>query len=269
MTQLSASSLRRAYAPGPSGQIHYRMAGPEGTRSALLLLHPAPGSSYLYENFLAEMGRDRTVIAPDFPGFGMSDAPKSAPGIAGYAEAILELEAALGLSVIDVMGYHAGGEVAVELARQQPNLVRKIVMVGAPVFTAAERKEFGAKFAVHGPGDRAAAMPKGWALFKTDFWKMGPDEVRTWNIFMDNQKNPEATAWGLRAAIEYDLESALKEIAQPILVLNPKDDLASYTPRAAALMKNGRIHDLPGFTHGMLDAKTADIAAVVRTFLDQ
>lgn len=268
MPQASASSPRRAYASGPGGQIHYRIAGPEGTRSPLLLLHSAPGSSYLYENFLAEMGRDRTVIAPDLPGFGMSDAPKSAPGITGYADALRELEATLGLGVIDVMGYHAGGEIAVELARQQPHVVRKIVMIGAPVFTAAERQEFGAKFAVHGPADRAASMPKGWALFKTDFWKMGPDEVRTWNIFMDNQKNPETTAWGLRAAIEYDLENTLKEVAHPILVLNPKDDLAPYTPRAAALMKNGRIHDLPDFTHGMLDAKTAEIASIVRAFLD-
>lgn len=98
------SPVRRAYAPGTHGQIHYRRSGPEGTRSPLLLLHSCPGSSYLFEAFLAEMGRDRTVIAPDFPSFGMSDAPGAAPGIEGYASAMLELETTLRLGVFDVMG---------------------------------------------------------------------------------------------------------------------------------------------------------------------
>ena len=72
----------------------------------------------------------------------------------------------------------------------------------------------------------------------------------------------------MRAAINYDLATTLQSIPQPILVLNPKDDLAAYTPRAAPLLKTGRIHDLPEWTHGMLDAKTAEIAALVRGFLD-
>ena len=262
------SLVRRAYAPGPHGQIHYRRSGPEGTRSPLLLLHSSPGSGYLFDVFLAEMGRDRTVIAPDFPGFGMSDAPSEAPGIDGYARAMLELETTLGLGMFDVMGYHAGGVVAAEMARQQTNVVRKIVMISAPVFTDQERIDLNARFSVRPPDERAKAMEKSWPIFKTDFWRMGPDPLRTWNIFLDNQKNPEVSSWGLRAAINYDLASTLQAIPQPILVLNPKDDLAAYTPRAAPLLKNGRIHDLPEWTHGMLDAKTAEIAALVRGFLD-
>jgi pimeloyl-ACP methyl ester carboxylesterase len=264
-----ASHIRRAYAPGPHGQIHYRRSGPEGTRSPLLLLHSSPGTSYLYDAFLAEMGHDRTVIAPDFPGFGMSDAPTEAPGIEGYARAMLELETALGLGVFDVMGYHAGGVVAVEMARQEPKAVRKIVMISAPVFTDQERADLNKRFSVRPPDERAKAMEKSWPIFKTDFWRMGPDEIRTWNIYLDNQKNPEISSWGLRAAINYDLAATLPEIPQPILVLNPKDDLSAYTPRAAPLLKNGRIHDLPEWTHGMLDAKTAEIAVLVRDFLDK
>lgn len=269
MSTEAGNLVRRAYAPGPHGQIHYRRSGPAGTRSPLLLLHSCPGSSYLFDAFLAEMGRDRTVIAPDFPGFGMSDAPDAAPGIDGYATAILDLETALGLGVFDIMGYHAGGVVAVDMARRQPRAVRKIVMIGAPVFTAEERAAFNARFSVHDPDARAAAMDKGWPIFKTEFWKMGTDPVRTWNIYLEGQKNPEVSAWGLRAAISYDLADALKQVTQPVLVLNPKDDLAAYTPRAGALLKDGRIVELPQYTHGMLDAKTAEIAAIVRGFLDK
>ena len=70
----SRTSTRRAYAPSDRGLIHYRYAGPESGRSPLMLLHPFPSSSEVYETFMLEMGRDRTVIAPDLPGYGMSDA---------------------------------------------------------------------------------------------------------------------------------------------------------------------------------------------------
>ncbi len=262
------SKVRRAYAPGPHGQIHYRRSGPDGVRSPLLLLHPCPGSGYLYDAFLAEMGRDRTVIAPDFPGFGMSDAPPGAPGIAGYAAAMLELETDLGLGVFDIMGYHAGGAVAVDMARQQPKAVRKIVMIGAPMFSDEERAAFNGRLTVHGPDERAKGIEKSWPAFKTHFWKMEADPVRTWNIYLDGQKNPEVSSWGLRAVLNYDLAASLSTLTQPALVLNPQDDLTTFTPRAAASLKNGRIVDLE-WTHGMLDVKTAEVAEIVRKFLDQ
>ncbi len=262
------SHVRRAYANGSFGQIHYRRSGPEGTRSPLLLLHSLPGASYLFESFMAEMGNDRTVIAPDFPGFGMSDAPAMAPGITGYAAALRELETELGLGVFDIMGYHAGSAVGAELARQQPEALRKLIMVGAPIFTAKEREEFNERFSVFGPDERAKHFEKNWQMFKANFWKMEKDAERSWYIYVDNQKNPSGLAWGLRAAISYDLESTMKEITQPLLVLNPADDLASYTPRAAGIMKNGSLKDLPEWTHGMFDAKTTELSTLVRAFLD-
>lgn len=203
--------IRRAYADGPYGQIHYRRAGPDGARSPLVLLHPCPGSGYLFEAFMEEMGRDRTVIAPDLPGFGASDAPPAAPGI---------------------MGYNAGGSVAVEMARQQPNAVRKIVLIGASMLPAAERADISKRFVALGPDERAAGVGSNWSVFKTHFWKMGPDLVRTWNIYLDAQKNPEVSAWGIRAAVDYDLGADLAVISQPVLVLKSADDLAEYTPRA-------------------------------------
>lgn len=260
--------IRRAYADGPFGQLHFRRAGPAGVRSPLLLLHPCPGSGYIFEAFMDEMGRDRTVIAPDLPGYGGSDAPASPPGVPGYAGALLDLEATLGLGVFDIMGYHAGGSIGVEMARQQPNAVRKIVMIGAAMLPAAERADIARRFMVLGPDERAAAFGTNWPAFKTTFWKMGPDPTRTWNIYLDAQKNPEASAWGIRAAVDYDVGAGLSSIAQPVLVLNPDDDLSEYTPHAASVLKNGRVQNLPTWTHGMLDAKTAEVAALVRGFLD-
>ncbi len=261
--------VQRAYAFGPYGEIHYRRAGPTGARSPLLLLHPCPSSSSVFEAFVAEMGRDRSAIAPDLPGFGMSDPPEAAPTMAFYAAAMLELVAELGLGIVDVMGYHMGGLVAVEMARQQPYVVRKMVLIGAPAFTDEERKRMGEQPALAPADDRAAGMAQGWTRFKADFWRMGPDVTQTWNHFLDGQRNPEMSAWARQAMLAYDLAQALPALGQPILVLNPDDDLKDITPRAAKLMKNGRVHHLPGWTHGFLDAKTKETATLVHVFLDQ
>lgn len=64
------------------------------------------------------------------------------------------------------------------------------------------------------------------------------------------------------------LRKKFKEVNHPVLILNPEDDLWDYTPRAAPLLKNGRVHDLPGWTHGFLDARTSETATLVREFLD-
>ena len=65
-----------------------------------------------------------------------------------------------------------------------------------------------------------------------------------------------------------EIATALQESAHPILVLNPEDDLWPYTPRVAPLLKNGRVHDLTGWTHGFLDAETAKVGIILRNFLD-
>jgi hypothetical protein len=52
------------------------------------------------------------------------------------------------------------------------------------------------------------------------------------------------------------------------MIINPGDDLQAFTPRAAELLINGRIVDMPQWGHGFLDASTADAAALARAFLD-
>jgi pimeloyl-ACP methyl ester carboxylesterase len=267
----SRVGARRAYAQASTqtgGQIHYRYAGPDSGRSPLMLLHPFPSSSDVYETFMLEMGRDRTVIAPDLPGYGLSDAPDAPPSIADYASAMLAFEAKLGVGMLDVMGYHAGGSIAAEMARQQPTVVRKIVTIGALVFTPEEQANLRKGFVEAPPDKRADGFLQGWINFKTNFWRMGKDETRTWNLYIDAQRNPHTSHWGFRAAADYDLPRTLETLTQPMLVLDLGDDVRKFTARAGAHLKNGRVHALPGWTHGFLDAEAAETGRIVRSFLD-
>src|SRR5215469_6957145 len=55
-------------------KIFYREAGPEGA-PVLLLLHGFPTSSRMYQGLMPLLADRYHLIAPDYPGFGLSDAP--------------------------------------------------------------------------------------------------------------------------------------------------------------------------------------------------
>src|ERR1700710_2594692 len=54
--------------------IFYREAGPKDAPT-LLLLHGLPSSSRMFEPLLTRLAGEFHMIAPDYPGFGHSDAP--------------------------------------------------------------------------------------------------------------------------------------------------------------------------------------------------
>ena len=54
--------------------IFYREAGPKDAPT-VLLLHGFPTSSQMFRNLIPQLAERYHVIAPDYPGFGQSDAP--------------------------------------------------------------------------------------------------------------------------------------------------------------------------------------------------
>jgi len=268
MNPMTTHPVQRAYVDGRFGQIHYRRAGSLGARSPLLLLHPGRLSSLVFEGFMPEIGRDRTVIAPDTPGCGMSDAPPTPPTIGDYASTMLDLVDALGLGMVDVLGYHTGALVAVDMARRQRSaVVRRIVMVSAAVLTPEEAAAMRTQYAPKPLDARPSDMAQTWPTFRREDWRMELNDARAWNIFLDSQRGVETGGWNLEAAMDYPLAEALPHVENPILVLNPKDELSPFTARAAKLLKNGHIHDLPEWGHGFFTAKGFETAAIVREFL--
>src|SRR5687768_591100 len=79
---LFASSKGPAAAPSTSYRtvkvdgltIFYREAGPRDAPT-ILLLHGLPSSSRMFEPLLSRLSGEFHMIAPDYPGFGHSDAP--------------------------------------------------------------------------------------------------------------------------------------------------------------------------------------------------
>src|SRR5262245_55287770 len=55
-------------------KVFYREAG-DPKNPAMVLLHGFPSSSHMYRNLMATLANKFYLIAPDYPGFGNSDAP--------------------------------------------------------------------------------------------------------------------------------------------------------------------------------------------------
>ncbi|MDX2143811.1 MAG: alpha/beta hydrolase [Rhodospirillaceae bacterium] len=264
------AKVTKHYADGRFGQIHHRRAAPVGvsTQPPLLLFHMSPYSSVIYQNFLAAMGEQRLTIAVDTPGFGNSDAPPSPPQIQDYAAAVGDMMDALKLRHVDVMGYHTGSKIALEVAIQRPAQVRKVVMISAAIWTDEELKDHRAQFAKTEISEDGAHLVKWWKAAM--HWSMtGRTKEQVAEVFPARMMNPAISWWGHAAAFDYKTADALQKVSQPVLILNPQDDIWEFTPRAKKYLRNGRIHDLPGWSHGFLDVKTQEATTIVGGFLDE
>ena len=265
---MEPARLRRAYVNGPFGQIHVRMAGSSrATRRPLLCFHLSPLSGVVYEAWLAEMGKDRLTVAPDTPGFGMSDHPPEPPRIKDYAEAMSEVLDDLDVSEADVMGYHTGSKIAVELARLRPRQIKHVVLVSAPIYTDEDLKQQHVDNAHPEAADDGSHLTAQWK----GFWKFrgqGQTAEMLMRHFPDAIKGGARRAWGHAAAFAYKYPDTIGDVKAPILVLNPNDDLVRFTPRILPYLKNCRVLDLPDWGHGFLDLHTEETAHILRPFLD-
>jgi pimeloyl-ACP methyl ester carboxylesterase len=224
----------------------------------------------VFERFIEAMGTDRLVLAPDTPGYGQSDPPPDPVGIENFAGAMTDLLDAEGIEAVDVMGYHTGSATTLELARQQPNRARRLVIVSALMHSQEEFSEiadFLEKQAAVPLTEQTAALSERYSFFEK-FWPDMPKDETAWGLFFASNTQTYISHWGFRAAFAYDFPAALKKTTHPLMVLNPEDDVWEVTPRAAPLIQNGHIHDLPGWTHGFLHIHVDEAAAVVREFLD-
>ena len=80
----------------------------------------------------------RTAVAVDLPGFGATPLPLTAYDTRDYAAALIPLLESFGRPVV-ILGHSRGGAIAVCLAATRPDLVRGIVVTGAPLLRSASR----------------------------------------------------------------------------------------------------------------------------------
>ena len=102
-----------------------------GSGPALLLIHGVGDNSVAWEPVHAQLARRFTVIAPDLLGHGQSDKPRADYSVAAYANGMRDLLSVLGIDKVTVIGHSLGGGVAMQFAYQFPQMVERLMLVGA------------------------------------------------------------------------------------------------------------------------------------------
>ncbi len=97
----------------------------------ILLIHGIGDNSTTWTTVQAKLAQRFTVIAVDLLGHGQSDKPRADYSIAAYANGMRDLLSVLDIERATVVGHSLGGGVAMQFAYQFPQLVERLVLVGA------------------------------------------------------------------------------------------------------------------------------------------
>ena len=119
-------------------RAHVALAG-EGP--PVLLLHGWPQHWYLWRDVIPLVAPHARVIAPDFRGFGWSDAPRTGYRMDQLKRDVLALLDELGVEEVSIAGHDWGGFVGFLLALEQPERVNSLLALSViPPWPARDRR---------------------------------------------------------------------------------------------------------------------------------
>ena len=227
------------------------------------------GATFFDSSFAAQrddFAADHTVIGIDQRGHGHSpDGPwtLSYQMMAEDTAAILEV---LHLGPVDLVGHSDGGDIALILARDHPQLVRRVVVSGANLRSglSAEEEEKRSHWSKEQWDEKlravAASLP---ARFSTEYARVSPDGAGHWMALLAK----DYRIWSQRVVIE---PADLGRIAAPVLVMAGDHDFTSAADNAEIFrgLPNGQLMIVPASTHGTFMQRSALVNFAIREFLD-
>ena len=207
-------------------------------------------------------------MALDTPGFGKSFRPKTKPSIPDYAAWLREAARALGFERCDLMGLFTGAASASHWAVTHPSEVRRVVLLGPPLFSPEEQAKYLANAWPPRPRLDGSHLLEEWdrvinrALPDVPF-------ARRCDAFHEFWRGGGDAIWGEEAVSVYPLRDTLLRLSQPTLVVQP-DGILGRAAEAAALIPNARLAKLEGVRGwSMMQTSAGPIAAIANAFLDE
>ena len=207
----------------------------EGDGDPVVFVHGLGGQWQNWIENIPRVAQERRVLAPDLPGFGLSEMPEESISISGYGRCIEAFLEQLGLERVDVVGNSMGGFIAAEVAIQFPQRVSRLVLVSAAGISSAN--VYRAPTAL--VGRVAAALTASTAArhrqmarrpvsrhFALGLVARHPSQLApdiAWEALMKGVGKPGFQR-ALMASVEYDFRARLPEISQPTLIIWGEND---------------------------------------------
>jgi pimeloyl-ACP methyl ester carboxylesterase len=268
-------------------EIFYRSAG-NPDAPTILLLHGFPSASHMFRDLIPELAESYHVVAPDLPGFGMTEQP--ARNAFNYtfetiANVIDRFTEVLGLAEFALYVFDYGAPIGFRLAVMRPERISAIVTQNgntylegvsdafAPVQaywkepTQANRDALRGFLApqttlfqyTHGVADPSLLSPDGRNLDDFYLARPGNAEIQL-DLLLDYQSN---------VALYDTIQAYLRQHQPPVLAVWGKNDPFFIPPGAEAFKR-----DVPSAEvrfvdsgHFALETHAREIGAAMRAFL--
>ncbi len=270
-------------------KLFYREAGAE-TAPTLLLLHGFPTSSQMFRDLIPQLADRFHVVAPDYPGFGYSDAPAHdvfAYTFDHYAELVGKLTEQLGLDryALYVMDY--GAPVGFRLATAHPERVTALIVQNGNAYDEGIAGFWDPIKAYWQTGAAPEREGIRWLMSrKATDWQYGngvkdltlvdPDAATVDQALLDRPGNQE-----IQLDLFYDYRTNLPLYPQwqayfrtakpPTLVVWGANDDIFVAAGAAPYKRDNSDAEIHMFDtgHFALETHGIEIAALIRDFMDR
>ena len=226
-----------------------------GAGDPLVLLHGGGVTADSWFAQLPVLAGHYQVFAPERRGHGRTpdmEGPVTSEIMADDTVAFLE---ALETGPVHLIGWSAGGTVALRLALRRPDLVRKLVLIGTGLSRDASTPDDLAL--VHGPDPEALA-----ALFRPQYEPLSPDGPGHFPVVF--------AKWLRMWREEPDIElSTLAGLPMPVLVMQGDGDglRVEHSAAVAAAIPDAQLAVVPGTSHALPLEKPALVNQLLLDFL--
>ncbi len=267
--------------------VFYRETG-DPARPAVLLLHGFPSASHMFRDLIPELAEQYHVIAPDFPGFGMSAQPareQFAYTFDNIANVVARFTELVGLKKFAVYVFDYGAPVGLRLAVKYPERITAIITQNGNSYaeglsegfapmqaywkspTQANRDALRALLTpattlfqyTHGVADPSLVSPDGRNLDDFYLARPGNDEIQ-----LDLLRNYESNV-----ALYGTIQAYLRQHQPPILAIWGRHDPFFLPAGAEAFRRDVPSADVRFLDtgHFALETHAHEIGAVMREFL--
>ena len=184
-------------------RVFYREAGSR-TSPTIVLLHGFPSSSHMFRDLIPQLAGRFHVIAPDYIGFGYSDAPDTSKfeytfdNLAAYIEELLF--GSLGLKKFSIYVQDYGAPVGYRIASKHPEAIEGMVVQNGNAYAEGigpgfdAMKPFWAKRTAETEKPVRELLTKQTTIFQythgvKDVSRISPDSYTVDQLFLDRPGN--------------------------------------------------------------------------------
>jgi pimeloyl-ACP methyl ester carboxylesterase len=170
---------------------------------------------------------------------------------------------------VDLLGFHTGCLVAIEMSLTHPNKVRRLALIDVPAYTAEQRATYLTMMAKpYEIGPDIACRAPAWDRGITKRIESQGIE-RSWEMFVETLRHGRQMNAAFHAGFTYEVDGQLTRVTHPTAVIASQSMLLEPSRRAAQLTPAAELIERLDTTRAVLDEAAEKTATEILEYLNR